>query len=423
MSNQNDSGTVATAPAPAPAAAAPGEATNTGEPLEAKKRRFKPIILICVVVVLAVAGVLYYLYTQTYQDTDDAQVDGHLNPIASRVDGTVTAVYVEDNSMVKAGDPLVDLDPADSKVAFAQAQAQYDQAMAQVTAAHPNVPITRTSNATDVSSQQAEVANADAALAAAQHDLDSDIAKLKQAQATNDRNQADFARYQILYDKKEVSKADYDQYRATAEAQQAAVASSEAEVSSARKIIDQRRAQLLSQQAKLRQTQQNGPLQLQIREADIKTSQANAEVTRAQLEQAKLNLTYTHITAPIPGVVTQRSAEIGARVATGQQLMMIVQIDDLWVTANFKETQLARMHPGQKVHIHVDALKDDFDGVVESMPAATGSATSVLPPENATGNFVKVVQRLPVRIRFIKGQRDLDKLRPGMSVEPKVELN
>jgi membrane fusion protein, multidrug efflux system len=421
MSNQNDSGPVATAPAPA--AAASGEATNTAAPAEVKKRRVHPIILIGVVAVLAIAGVLYYLYTQTYQDTDDAQVDGHLNPIASRVDGTVTAVYVEDNSMVKAGDPLVDLDPADSKIALAQAQAQYDQAMAQLSASHPNVPITRTSNATDVSSQQAEVANADAALAAAQHDLDSDLAKLKQAQATSDRNQADFSRYQVLYDKKEVSTADYDQYRAIAQAQQAAVASSEAEVSSARKTIDQRRAQLLSQQAKLRQAQQNGPLQLQIREADIKTSQANAEVTRAQLDQAKLNLSYTHITAPISGVVTQRSAEMGARVATGQQLMMIVQIDDLWVTANFKETQLARMRPGQKVHIHVDALRDDFDGVVESMPAATGSATSVLPPENATGNYVKVVQRLPVRIRFNKGQRDLDKLRPGMSVEPKVELN
>jgi membrane fusion protein (multidrug efflux system) len=414
MSNQTESGAVATPPAPAA-----GEAT----PAEVKKRRLNPVVVIGVLVVLAIVGVLYYLYTQTYQDTDDAQVDGHLNPIASRVDGTVIAVHVDNNYVVKVGDPLVDLDPADSKISLAQQQAQYDQAMAQLNAAHPNVPITRTSNATDVSSQQAEVANAEAALAAAQHDLDSDIAKLKQAQATSDRNQADFARYQTLYDKKEVSKADYDQYRATAEAQQAAVAASEAEVSSARKTIDQRSAQLLSQQAKLRQSQQNGPLQLRIREADIQTSQANAEATGAQLDQAKLNLAYTHITAPVGGVVTQRSAEIGARVATGQQLMMIVQIDDLWVTANFKETQLSRMHPGQKVHIHVDALKDDFDGVVESMPAATGSATSVLPPENATGNFVKVVQRLPVRIRFNKGQRDLEKLRPGMSVEPKVELD
>ena len=421
MSNENDGGTVATAPVLA--APASDGAPRTDAPAQVKKRRLNPFIVIGVLAVLVVGGILYYLYTQTYQDTDDAQVDGHLNPIASRVDGTVTAVHVDDNYTVKAGDPLVDLDPADTKVSLAQAQAQYDQAAAQLSASHPNVPITRTSNATDVASQQAEVANADAALAAAQHDLDSDLAKLQQAQATSARNQADYARYQILYDKHEVSKADYDQYRATAEAQQAAVAASEAEVSSARKIIDQRRAQLLSQQAKLRQTQQNGPLQLQIREADIKTSQANAEASQAALDQARLNLTYTHITAPISGVITQRSAEIGARVSTGQQLMMIVQIDNLWVTANFKETQLARMHPGQKVKIHVDALKDDFDGTVESMPAATGSATSVLPPENATGNYVKVVQRLPVRIRFNKGQHDLEKLRPGMSVEPKVELN
>ena len=162
---------------------------------------------------------------------------------------------------------------------------------------------------------------------------------------------------------------------------------------------------------------------MQIREADIKTSQANAEASQAALDQAKLNISYTHIVAPIDGVITQRAAELGARVSSGQQLMMIVQIDDLWVTANFKETQLARMHPGLKARIHVDALKEDFDGSVESMPAATGSATSVLPPENATGNFVKIVQRLPVRIRFNKGQKDLDKLRPGMSVETKVELN
>ncbi len=163
-------------------------------------------------------------------------------------------------------------------------------------------------------------------------------------------------------------------------------------------------------------------MQLQIREADIKGDQASAEASKAALDQAQLNLTYTQIKAPVDGVITQRSAEIGARVSTGQQLMMIVEINRLWVTANFKETQLARMHPGEKVRIYVDALKQEFDGTVESMPAATGSVTSVLPPENATGNYVKVVQRLPVRIRFNPGQRGLDKLRPGMSVEPKVHL-
>ena len=346
-----------------------------------------------------------------------------MNPIASRVDGSITAVHFEDNQPVKAGDILVELDPKDNEVSYAQAKAQYDQSLAQLHAADPNVPITRTSNTSDVTSAQADVANAQAALAQAQHDYDSDVSKLKQAQATSDRNQADFARYQILYDKQEVSKADYDQYRATAEAQTSAVAAAQSEVSSAQKVIDQRKAQLLSYQAKLRQTQANGPLQLQIREADIKTSQASAEASAAALDQAKLNISYTKIAAPIDGVVTQRSAEVGARVSTGQQLMMIVQINDLWVTANFKETQLARMHPGQKVKIHVDALKEDFNGTVESISGATGSATSVLPPENATGNFVKVVQRLPVRIHFDPNQRDLQKLRPGMSVEPKVELN
>jgi membrane fusion protein (multidrug efflux system) len=413
--DQNSGGTVATAPVMA-ASAAP----DTPEP--AKRRGPNRFVLIGVVAILALAGILYYLYTQTYEDTDDAQVDGHMNPIASRVDGSITAVYFEDNQTVKAGQTLVELDPKDNQVAYAQSKAQYDQALAQVSAAHPNVGITRTTNSTDVSSSQADVANAQAALAAAQHDYDSSLAKLKQAQANNDRAQLDYSRYQVLYAKQEVSKADYDQYRATADAQAANVSASQSDVASAQKMIDQRRAQLLSQQAKLRQTQQNGPLQLQIREADIQTQQASAEASAAALNQARLNLTYTKIVAPVDGVVTQRSAEIGARVSTGQQLMMIVQVNDLWVTANFKETQLARMHPGQKVKIHVDALKEDFDGTVESMPAATGSVTSVLPPENATGNFVKVVQRLPVRIHFDAGQRDLDKLRPGMSVEPKVHL-
>ena len=416
---ENQGGTVTTAPVMA--ASAPVE--TPVEPEAPKKRKVNRFAVIGVLAVLALVGVLYYLYTQTYEETDDAQVDGHMNPIASRVDGSITAVHFEDNQPVKAGDILVELDPKDNEVSYAQAKAQYDQSLAQVSAAHPNVGITRTTNSTDVSSSQADVANAQAALAAAQHDYDSDVSKLKQAQATSDRAQSDFARYQTLYAKQETSKADYDQYRATADAQSAAVAASQSDVASAQKMIDQRRAQLLSQQAKLRQTQQNGPLQLQIREADIKTSQASAEASAAALDQAKLNISYTKIAAPVDGVVTQRSAEVGARVSSGQQLMMIVQINDLWVTANFKETQLARMHPGQKVKIHVDALKENFNGTVESISGATGSATSVLPPENATGNYVKVVQRLPVRIHFDPNQRDIEKLRPGMSVEPKVQLN
>jgi membrane fusion protein (multidrug efflux system) len=392
-------------------------------PPSRRQRRPNPLLIGAIMAVLLALGIGWYVYAQGYEDTDDAQVDGHLNPIASRIDGTIKAVHVDDNQAVRSGELLVELDPSDDRVAFEQSKAQYDQAMAQLSASHPNLPITRIGNQNDLTTAQAEVVASEAALAAAHHDLDSAVAKLKESQAVNERNQADFARYQTLFDKQEVARADYDQYRATAAAQIQTVASNEASVASAQKTVEQRRAQLAQEQSKLQQTQSSAPLQVAIREADIKSQQANAEAAQAALEQSRLNLGYTRIDAPVSGVITQRSAEVGARISKGQQLFMIVQTSDLWVTANFKETQLARIHPGQHVRIHVDALRDDFDGTVESMPAVTGSRTSVLPPENATGNYVKVIQRLPVRIRFNSGQKDLDKLRPGMSVEPKVRLD
>jgi membrane fusion protein (multidrug efflux system) len=401
------------------------ETETSSQPVEpaAPRRRINPYLAGAIAIVLLAAALGWYFYSQGYEDTDDAQVDGHLNPIASRIDGTINAVHVDDNQAVQTGALLVELDPNDDRVALQQAQAQYDQAMAQLGAAHPNLPITRISNLNDLTSQRAEVSGSEAALAAAQHDLDSAVAKLRESQAVNERNQADFVRYQTLFDKQEVARADYDQYKATASAQIQTVASNQAAVASAQKTVEQRMAELAQQRSKLQQTQSSAPLQVAIRQADIKSQQANAEAAQAALEQSRLNLGYCRITAPVSGVITQRSAEVGARISKGQQLFMIVQTDDLWVTANFKETQLARIHPGQRVRIHVDALHDDFDGTVESMPAITGSRASVLPPENATGNYVKVIQRLPVRIRFNHGQRDLDKLRPGMSVEPKVHLD
>jgi membrane fusion protein (multidrug efflux system) len=387
------------------------------------RRRINPFVIGVLALVLLAVGIGWYLYSRGYEDTDDAEIDGHLNPIAARIDGTIKAIHVDDNQAVQAGAPLVELDPSDNTVALQQAQAQYDQALAQLGASHPNLPITRISNLNDLTSQRAEVVGSEAVLAAAQHDLDSSVAKLRESQATNERNQADFARYQTLYEKQEVAHADYDQYKAIAAAQTQAVASNQAAVASAQKTVEQRMAQLAQQRSKLQQTQSSAPLQVAIREADIRGQQANAEAAAAALEQSRLNLDYCHIAAPVSGVVAQRSAEVGARISKGQQLFMIVQTGDLWVTANFKETQLARMHPGQHVRIDVDALHDTFDGTVESMPAVTGSRTSVLPPENATGNYVKVIQRLSVRIRFNSGQKDLDKLRPGMSVEPKVHLD
>ena len=385
--------------------------------------RLNVFLIGIVAVVLVAIGIGWYLYSRGYEDTDDAQVDGHLNPIASRVDGTIKAVNVDGNQTVQAGELLVELDPDDNKVALQQAQAQYDQALAQLGAAHPNLPITRISTLNDLTSQRAEVVASEASLAGAQSDLESALAKLKESQAVNERSQADFARYKTLYDGQIVSRADFDQYKATAAAQIQTVAANQAAVASAQKTVEQRAAQLAEQRSKLHQTQSTGPLQLAIREADIKSQQANAEAAQAAFEQSRLNLGYTRIVAPVSGVIAQRSAEVGARVSKGQQLLMIVQTGDLWVTANFKETQLARMRPGQHVRMYVDALHDDFDGTVESMPAVTGSRTSVLPPENATGNYVKVIQRLPVRIRINEGQKDMQKLRPGMSVEPKVRLD
>jgi membrane fusion protein (multidrug efflux system) len=387
------------------------------------RRRVNLLVIGVVILGLVAVGVVWYLYSLGYESTDDAQVDGHLNPIAARIDGTVKAIHVDDNQTVQAGMLLVELDPNDDQVSFEQAQAQYDEALAQLSASHPNLPITRIGNLNDLTSQRAEVVGSEASLSAAQHDLDSAVARLKESQAVNDRDQADLARYKTLYDSQVVSRADFDHYKATADAETQTVAANQASLASSQKTVELRMAQLAEQRSKLQQTQSTAPLQVAIREADIKTQQANAEAARAALEQNRLNLAYCRIVAPVSGVVAERSAEIGARISKGQQLLMIVQTGDLWVTANFKETQLARMRPGQHVRMYVDALHDNFDGTVESMPAVTGSRTSVLPPENATGNYVKVIQRLPVRIRFTAGQKDMDKLRPGMSVEPKVHLD
>jgi membrane fusion protein (multidrug efflux system) len=388
----------------------------------AKKRRtIFGVALIALVVIVGCVG--WFLYSGTYESTDDAQVDAHLNPVAARVQGTVANVYVEDNQVVQAGQPLVDLDPRDEQVALAQAQANYDQAVAQLNAQNPNVPITQATNASDIASQQAEVLNAEAALSAATSDYESAVAKLRQAEATNQKSQSDLVRYKVLLDKQEIANSDYDQYLSTARSQEATVTAAAASADSYKKVILQREAQLAQQRAKLQQTAANAPRQVEIKNADVASNAAAVESSKAQLEQAKLNLAYCHVVAPVAGIVMQRDAEVGQRIAAGTQLLMVAQVDSPWVTANFKETQLRKMHPGQRVTVKVDALDRSFNGTVESIAASTGDRASVLPSENATGNYVKVVQRLPVRIRLTPNQDGLDKVRPGMSVEPTVHFN
>ena len=388
----------------------------------AKKARF--ILIGSVVAIILVIGiVLWMLHASTYEETDDAQVNGHINNVAARIEGTVTNVTVDNNHYVKAGESLVDLDPKDYQVAYDQANARLLQAKLSATAAQPNLSITRSSNRADTTSAAADVATAQAMFSAAEHDVAQAEARLRQSQATNVRAQNDLARYKQLVDKDEVSQEQYDQYLASARAQLATVEADQAAASSAKQTVLQRAATILQQQARLAQTRANGPRQEAIRSADIENQKAGVAVSQSALEQDQLNLAYTHIVAPTAGIVMLRSAEIGDRVSVGQRLMQIVQIDDLWIDANFKETQLRKMRPGQRVTVRVDSLKEDFEGTIDAMPAATGDRASLFPAENATGNFVKVVQRLPVRIHLNAGQRDLEKLRPGMSVEPKVSLD
>jgi membrane fusion protein (multidrug efflux system) len=350
-------------------------------------------------------------------------VDGYLNSIASRVAGTVKAVYVQNNQPVKAGETLVDLDPSDYIVLVAQARANYEQAIAQAAAQNPNVPITMTSNRTTVDVDSAGVLDNEAAVASAQRDYDSNDAKLRQAQANNRKSQLDLVRYKELVDKDEIARSEYDQYVANSGSGDASVEAAQFAADSSAKIVDQRKAQLRQQQSKLSQDRINSPRNVAIQEANMASRNADVDAAKAQLDTALLNLSYCHIVSPVDGIASQRGAEIGGRVAVGQQLVVVVQTENVWTTANFKETQLRKMRVGQRVTIDVDALDESFHGQVEYMPAATGDKSSLFPPENATGNYVKIVQRLPVRIRFDPNQKDFDKLRPGMSVDPKVHLD
>jgi membrane fusion protein, multidrug efflux system len=405
----------ATPPATQPTAAKKPDPSNRG-----RGRAF--IIFFVVLLIAAGVGLYFWLQSRQFESTDDAEVEAHLNSISSRVDGSITSVYVDNNQIVKAGDPLVDLDPRDFQVAIDQARAQVAQARSQVVAQQPSVPITQIESSTNIRGAEADVANAEAGVGVAERDRESTIARLAEAEANAAKAQADLARYTLLIKNEEVSKQEFDQVAATAKAQDASVTANRAAVQAAASTVQQRQAQLAQVKSRLSQYQSNAPAQLAIRQANVESQQANQQTAQALLEQAELKLSYTKIVAPAAGIVLKRSAEVGERINAGQQLLMIAQIADIWVTADFKETQLHNIHPGQSARIHVDALRQDFEGYVENIGGSTGAVSSVLPPENATGNYIKVVQRIPVRLRFKPNQNGLDRLRPGMSVEPDVRI-
>jgi membrane fusion protein, multidrug efflux system len=296
------------------------------------------------------------------------------------------------------------------------------QAEAQLRATSPNVPIVQTSNETSISTAADNVAAAQAAVVAAQRDYDAKLADVRQAEANNIKAQKDVQRYQPLVERQEISHQQFDAVLAAARSQEATVEAANASASAAQKSIDQSRAQLAQAQSRLAEASHNAPRSTAIRKAQLASQQAAMLSAKAQLHEANLNLSYTNIYAPVSGIVDEKTVELGQRIEPGEQLLVVSQIDDIWITANFKETQLKKMHSGQKVDVSVDAYGNKLHGYVESMPGATGSVMSLLPPENATGNYVKVVQRLPVRIRLYPGQDPQHRLRIGMSVEPKVWL-
>ena len=378
------------------------------------------------VVLLIVLGAAFFFWRSTFvEDTDDAQVDGNLYQISSRIAGQVVKVTVDDNQTVQAGQLLAEIDPTDYQVALDQAQANLASAQAEYAQATVNVPITQVTVGTMVSTTASDVKGATDVIAQAEKQVEAANARVAEAKANALKAQADVDRYTPLVEKDVISKQQYDAAVAAAVASKAAVAEAEAEVLAAQNAVASARQRLAQAEAQSAQSVKNGPDQVRVQQSRAAAAAAAIQQAQARVEQARLNLSYTRITAPVAGIVNKKNVEVGANLAAGQDLMTIIPLTDLWVTANFKETQLIHMRAGQKVTIKVDAYGGrKFSGKVTQIGGATGSMLSLFPPENATGNYVKVVQRLPVRIDFTNlQQEDGDYvLRPGLSVTPVVEV-
>jgi|SRR5690242_2518336 membrane fusion protein, multidrug efflux system len=386
----------------------------------AKKRSLLRRVVLGLVIVLGIAGFFLWRYLNSYEGTDDAQVDGHINNVSARISGYVLKVNVTDNQYVDKGAVLVEIDPRDYQVALERARAELADAEATAQAMNLNVPVETIGTTTQVSSSEADLQAAQAGVAAAQGQVNTARARLQEAEANNARAQADVTRYSALVAKDEVSRQIYDQAVATAKANAAAVEGTRAAVAAAEQQIAQAQSRVNQAQAAV-QYSHTGPQQVAATQARARAAIATVQQKRAALDKAQLDLDYCTVVAPVTGIVNKR-VEVGMNVQPGQTLMSVVPLDDVWITANFKETQLRRMKIGQPVTIAVDAYGREYQGRVDSIAGATGAQFSLLPPENATGNYVKVVQRVPVKIVLNPGQNNDHLLRLGMSVEPKVWL-
>ncbi len=401
-----------------------GTGTGVG-PGRAPGRRAKPgkkIALVLGLALIAVSVPLYRYYI-AWESTDDAQIDGYIYPVSSRVSGYITRVTVDDNQYVQAGTVLVQLDPKDYEVAVANAKATLANDRASAAVQVTNVPLTSVNTSSNLSTAQADVENARAGLVAAQRQFDAAQASLRQAEANDLKAQDDVNRYKPLAAKDEIPQQQYTTAVDIQKATAAAVEAARASAAAAEQTVTQARARIAQAQAQL-QYAETRPQQIAVQRSRAQAAEAQTQQATAAFEQAQLNLQYTTIVAPVSGIVGQRSVQPGQNVSPGQQLMTIVPLgsENIWVTANFKETQLKYMRPGQLAKVSVDTYGREYAGHVLNIAGASGARYSLLPPENATGNYVKVVQRIPVKILFEKGQDLQHLLRPGMSVEPSVKV-
>jgi len=403
-----------------PSGASSSPATEYSPPsrLSTRSKRRKTVLIGSAALVLIVGAVVLWRYFGSYESTDDAQVDVHLYPISARVSGYVMKVNVEDNQYVHKGDVLVEIDPRDYEVAAAQARASLASAEATAQSLNIAVPITSVNTSNQLKVSTSDVENANAGILVAQAQLAAARAQLEQAQANDVKAQDDLRRYKALVEKREVAEQVYDQAVAVAKASTASVAAARANVSATQQSVQQAENRLTQSKAN-QKSAETGPQQVSSSQARARAAIADVEQKRAALEQAQLNLGYTKIVAPVSGEVN-KTVVIGLNVQSGQQLLTVVPLDEVWITANFKETQLKHMQAGQKAKIHVDSTGRTFQGHVDSIAGATGPLFSLLPPENATGNYVKIVQRIPVKIALEPGENQDRQLRPGMNVVPDV---
>jgi membrane fusion protein (multidrug efflux system) len=405
---------------------------DTSSSPAASRSRLKFFLTIALVVGAVGAGFAWWISSDR-ETTDDAQIDGHIVPFAARVQGTVLNVHVKDNQQVKAGDVLVELDPRDFQLAVTRAEAELADAKAAADEAASGVPVVKATSSGNLGGARAGVQEANAAIDAAKAAVNAATARraaaearLKVAETSDRKAAADLARLEPLIKKEEISRAQYDAAVAAADTAQASVASARAAVAEAENDAARAQSQVAQAQAGLSGAQASAnaaataPSQVAASRAHASGAEARVQRAQAALEQARLNLEYTKVKAARGGLVSRRTVEPGQIVQPGQPLLAVVPLDDVWVTANFKETQLEDMRPGQSVKIAVDAYDHAFEGQVDSIAAATGARFSLLPPENASGNFVKVVQRVPVKITLKPGQDPEQRLRPGMSVHVTV---